>query len=63
MPRAFAGADALAERVALLADRIEGDGSARLPGARRIALREKAAREGVVVDAKLLAEVRALAGA
>ena len=42
---------------------IEGDGDARLPGTRRIALREKAQREGVAVDAKLLAEVRALAGA
>ena len=29
---------------------------------RRIALREKAAREGVTVDSKLLAEVTALAG-
>ena len=36
---------------------IEGDGDARLPGSRRIALREKAARDGVTVDAKLLAEV------
>jgi (2R)-3-sulfolactate dehydrogenase (NADP+) len=58
---AFAGADVLAERVSALAGRIEGNGEARLPGARRIALREKAKLAGVTVDAKLLAEVRALA--
>ena len=46
-----------------LAGRIEGNGEARLPGARRIALREKAKLEGVTVDAKLLAQVRAMAGA
>jgi (2R)-3-sulfolactate dehydrogenase (NADP+) len=60
---AFAGADALAARVAALAGRIEGNGEARLPGARRIALREKAKAEGVTVDAELLAQVRAMAGA
>ena len=61
-PGAFGGADVFAERMAALADMIEGNGDARLPGSRRIALREKAAREGVSVDAKLLAEVRAIAG-
>ena len=61
-PGAFGGADVFADRIAALAGMIEGDG-ARLPGARRIALREKAQREGVTVDSKLLAEVRALAGA
>ena len=40
-----------------------GRRGARLPGTRRIALREKAQREGVTVDSKLLADVRALAGA
>jgi (2R)-3-sulfolactate dehydrogenase (NADP+) len=60
---AFAGADVLADRVAALAGMIESDGAARLPGARRIALREKAKRDGVDVDAVLLAQVRALAGA
>jgi (2R)-3-sulfolactate dehydrogenase (NADP+) len=59
---AFAGADALTDRVAALAGMIESDGAARLPGARRIALRAKAARDGVAVDAKLLAGVRALVG-
>ena len=40
---------------------INADAGARLPGSRRIALREKAQREGVTVDANLLAQVRALA--
>jgi (2R)-3-sulfolactate dehydrogenase (NADP+) len=61
-PGAFAGRDLFADRIALLARTIEGDGGARLPGSRRIALREKAAREGVAVDARLLAEVRAIGG-
>jgi (2R)-3-sulfolactate dehydrogenase (NADP+) len=61
-PGAFGGADVFADRMTALAQMIEGDGTARLPGSRRIALREKASREGVTVDAKLLADVRALAG-
>lgn len=60
-PTAFGGADVFNDRMATLASMIEGDGDARLPGTRRIALRETAAREGVSVDAKLLGEVRALA--
>jgi (2R)-3-sulfolactate dehydrogenase (NADP+) len=62
-PGAFAGRDLFADRIGLMARMIEGDAGARLPGSRRLALREKAAREGVAVDAELLAEVRALAGA
>ena len=61
-PGAFGGADVFADRIAALAGMIEADGDARLPGSRRIALREKAQREGVTVDGKLLADVRALAG-
>lgn len=61
-PGAFAGSAVFADRIAALAGMIESDNGARLPGTRRIALREKAAREGVTVDGKLLAEVRALAG-
>ena len=61
-PGAFGGSDVFGDRIAALAGMIEGDG-ARLPGTRRIALREKAQREGVTVDSKLLADVRALAGA
>jgi len=61
-PGGFAGAEAFADRVQVLARMIEGDAGARLPGSRRLALREKARREGVSVSATLLAEVRALAG-
>ncbi len=60
-PGAFAGQDRFAERMATLAGMIAADAGARLPGTRRLALRDKAQREGVSVDAKLLAEVRALA--
>jgi (2R)-3-sulfolactate dehydrogenase (NADP+) len=61
-PGAFGGTDVFADRIAELAGMIESDGDARLPGSRRIALREKADREGVTVDGNLLTEVRALAG-
>jgi (2R)-3-sulfolactate dehydrogenase (NADP+) len=57
----FAGAEVSADRVVALAAMVEGGGAARLPGSRRIALREKAQRNGVAVDARLLAEVQALA--
>ncbi len=60
-PGAFAGKDAFVERMAALAGMIEGDAGARLPGSRRLALRAKAAAEGVAVDTRLLAEVRAMA--
>ena len=59
-PDAFAGREAFADRIAVLAGTIE-TASARLPGSRRLAMREEAQREGVTVDAGLLAEVRALA--
>jgi (2R)-3-sulfolactate dehydrogenase (NADP+) len=62
-PGAFAGEDVFAERIGALVATIGGDAGARLPGTRRIALRETAARQGVTVDARLLAEVRALAAA
>jgi (2R)-3-sulfolactate dehydrogenase (NADP+) len=61
-PGAFAGRDTFAERMAALAGMIESDAGVRLPGARRLALRTKAAVEGIEVDAKLLEEVRAIAG-
>jgi (2R)-3-sulfolactate dehydrogenase (NADP+) len=61
-PAGFAGADVFTDRMAALAGMIEGSGGSRLPGSRRLALRERAAREGIRVDAKLLAEVHALAG-
>ena len=61
-PGAFAGQAMFLDRIGALAHVIEHDAGTRLPGTRRIALREKAARDGVAVDAKLLSEVRALAG-
>jgi (2R)-3-sulfolactate dehydrogenase (NADP+) len=60
-PSGFAGAEAFASRLAVLATTIEADEGARLPGSKRLALREKAAATGVSVDAKLLADVLALA--
>jgi (2R)-3-sulfolactate dehydrogenase (NADP+) len=60
-PAAFGGTEEFAERVGVLVQTIEDDG-ARLPGSRRIALREKVQTEGVPVDTKLLDQVRLLAG-
>jgi (2R)-3-sulfolactate dehydrogenase (NADP+) len=62
-PDAFAGREAFLDGLTGLVRTIEADGTVRLPGSRRIASREKAQREGVAVDAALLTEVRALAGA
>jgi (2R)-3-sulfolactate dehydrogenase (NADP+) len=59
-PGAFAGRELFLDRVAALVRMLEGDTGARLPGSRRIGLREKAKRDGVTVDASLLAQVRAL---
>jgi (2R)-3-sulfolactate dehydrogenase (NADP+) len=61
-PGALGGVEAFGERAMALVHAIESDGEARVPGSRRIALRARAVREGVAVDAKLLAEVRAIAG-
>jgi (2R)-3-sulfolactate dehydrogenase (NADP+) len=61
-PAAFAGREVFLDRIGALAHVIEHEAGARLPGSRRLAAREKAAREGVTVDAKLLSEARALAG-
>jgi (2R)-3-sulfolactate dehydrogenase (NADP+) len=60
-PAAFAGSTSLPDRVSLLARAIEGEAGARVPGTRRFALRERALREGVAVDAKLVADVREIA--
>ncbi len=61
-PGAFGGGDVFASRFATLAGWIEDDPGARLPGTRRLPLRETAAREGIAVDAKVLGDVTALAG-
>lgn len=57
----FAGRDVFDTRFTALVSAIEADG-ARLPGARRLALRERAAREGVAVDRHMLTSLRELAG-
>lgn len=59
-PAGFAGAETFADRLSALAEMIETDEGARLPGSRRLALRAQAAASGLMVDAKLLAEVQAL---
>jgi (2R)-3-sulfolactate dehydrogenase (NADP+) len=61
-PGAFAGREIFLDRIAALVRMLEGDTGARLPGSRRLAQREIARREGVAVDANLLAQVRGLAG-
>ena len=61
-PAAFGGGDVYASRFEALARMIETDTGARLPGQRRIKLRETAAKSGLAVDAKLLAQASALAG-
>ena len=48
------------ERFALLAAAIEGQDGARLPGSRRLALRARAAAEGLTVPDALVAEIAAL---
>jgi (2R)-3-sulfolactate dehydrogenase (NADP+) len=58
-PRIIGGPDALA-RFAVLAASIEGQEGARLPGARRFALRRKAERDGIVVGDALLADIERL---
>lgn len=60
-PDAFPGGAGFAARTALLAAAIEEDGEARVPGARRRALREKASREGLLIETMLLDEIRVLA--
>ncbi len=59
-PAGFAGAESFADRLSALAEMIETDEGARLPGSRRLALRTQAAASGLMVDTKLLAEVQAL---
>ncbi len=59
-PAAFAGTDAFLSRVSDLAEAIAADEGARLPGTRRLALRQTAARDGLTLDAATLELVRAL---
>jgi len=48
-------------RMAALIDHLRSTGASRLPGERRLECRARHAREGVAVDARLLAEIEALA--
>ncbi len=59
-PAAFGGRENFLDRFEALASMIEADAGARLPGSRRIALRAAAETHGIVVDTKLLAELKAL---
>lgn len=59
-PNAFGGPGAVAH-VGTLAAAIEAEPGARLPGRRRLALRAKAAADGLVVASRLADDIRALA--
>lgn len=58
-PKMIGGPAALSH-FARLAGQITGQPGARLPGSRRLSLRERAAREGLIVAEKLLEEIEAL---
>ncbi|HVT55826.1 MAG TPA: Ldh family oxidoreductase, partial [Xanthobacteraceae bacterium] len=58
-PSAFGGEGVLLH-FAALAGSIESQSGARLPGARRLALREKAKRDGITISDALLAEIKTL---
>lgn len=60
-PEPFGKHDVLA-RFAAMADAIRGDGSARLPGSRCIALRQRARAQGLIVEQSVLDAIRQLAG-
>jgi len=57
-PQAFGGAS-VSDRFSLLAGAIEQQPGARLPGARRLALREKAKAEGLTISDGLLRDIEA----
>ena len=59
-PQAFGGAAAL-ERIALLVQTIEEEDGARLPGSKRLGLREAARSGGVPVEESVLSGIRKLA--
>ena len=62
-PAGFAGKDVFLDRIALLAKEFENDPGARLPGSRRLALRETVAKDGIAVDADMAQTIRNLAEA
>jgi (2R)-3-sulfolactate dehydrogenase (NADP+) len=61
-PGALAGREVFLERVETLVAAMLEDPGVRLPGARRIAQREKAHASGIVIPPELLGRIRALAG-
>jgi len=61
-PGALAGQSAYLDRVEALVDAMQEDEGVRLPGARREALSEKAAGNGVMIPDVLLQQLHDLAG-
>lgn len=62
-PEAFAGGVAVAAKMAVLANAIEDDEGARLPGSTRAQKRVDAERDGIAVSPAMLAHLRKEAGA
>ena len=61
-PDAFSGREHFLKRVEAIMASITSQESARIPGARREAMREQAAEKGLSVPANLVEEVKAIAG-
>jgi (2R)-3-sulfolactate dehydrogenase (NADP+) len=57
-PQAFAGVDT--SRIEDMAQAVEGEAGARLPGARRVTLRQDAYNNGITVDDDLIAQINAI---
>jgi (2R)-3-sulfolactate dehydrogenase (NADP+) len=60
-PEAFSGRDHFLDRLEVIMESITSQEGARLPGGRRQALREKAAKDGLTVPANLVEQARELA--
>jgi len=61
-PEAFSGRDHFLSRVEVIMESISSQEGARIPGARREALRKQAAEKGLSIPVNLVEEVRAIAG-
>ena len=62
-PEAFAGRETFLDRMGLMCGLISDDPATRVPGSRRIALREAAASDGVAVSDDMLAKIGTLSQA